>query len=491
MPAGRRARALCLLAFRHEIVYATLHTGHLPANIRSGYRRLLRKIIALFSGEGLKARAGRSIVFAFGGVVASNLLRLISNLILTRLLFPEAFGLMALVQVFMGALQMFSDTGTRLSIMQNKRGDDPDFLNTAWTLQIVRGLLLWLGACALAWPAAAIYDEPLLMWMLPVVGLGAVIQGFTTTNVATANRHMRIGRQTAVEIGVQAVNILTTALFAWWLQSVWALVFGGLAAGMIKVVTLHLALPGIRNRLRWDPTAFRDMFQFGKYIFLSSIAGFIAQQADRAILGAYISLADLGIYSIAFLIGMLPLVLCRTAVSKVVIPLYRELPTLDNPRNRQKLYRARRILIGPSILLCGLFGFLGIAIIEFLYDERYHLAGPMVTLFSLAILPQITLAGYNGVLLANGDSRRYFQLLVTTTCLQLASLVTGITLFGIPGAILGPGIGILLAYPLRVRFINRYRANDPKSDVAFFLLGYPMCGLACWWHWDKILPLFS
>jgi hypothetical protein len=63
------------------------------------------------------------------------------DLILTRLLFPEAFGLMALVQVFMGGLQMFSDLGVNMSIIQSKRGEDPDFLNTAWTFQILRGLI--------------------------------------------------------------------------------------------------------------------------------------------------------------------------------------------------------------------------------------------------------------------------------------------------------------------------------------------------------------
>lgn len=103
-------------------------------------------------GNGLRQRAMRGAVISLGGTAGHQVMRLLSNLALTRLLFPEAFGLMALMQTFMIGLQMFSDIGLRPSIIQNPRGEEPDFLNTAWTLQVARGVVLWLGACALAWP---------------------------------------------------------------------------------------------------------------------------------------------------------------------------------------------------------------------------------------------------------------------------------------------------------------------------------------------------
>jgi len=89
-------------------------------------------------------RVMRGAAFTSGGFVLSQGMRFASNLILARLLFPEAFGLMAL----MTGLTMLSDTGVPQSIMQNKRGEDPDFLNTAWTLNLMRGVVLWLIACA-------------------------------------------------------------------------------------------------------------------------------------------------------------------------------------------------------------------------------------------------------------------------------------------------------------------------------------------------------
>ena len=98
--------------------------------------------VARLSGHGLFARALRGSVLTAGSYATAQGLRLISNLILTRLLYPEAFGVMALVSVALVGLQMFSDLGLGPAIAQNPRGDDPDFLNTAFTLNALRGAVL-------------------------------------------------------------------------------------------------------------------------------------------------------------------------------------------------------------------------------------------------------------------------------------------------------------------------------------------------------------
>ena len=87
----------------------------------------------------LFARVMRGSVLTAGSYAIAQGLRLVSNLILTRLLFPEAFGLMALVSVFLVGLAMFSDVGIGPAISQSKRGDDVGFLNTAWSIQVLRG----------------------------------------------------------------------------------------------------------------------------------------------------------------------------------------------------------------------------------------------------------------------------------------------------------------------------------------------------------------
>ena len=129
----------------------------------------------LLTSDSLSARVLRSSALTMAGFGVSQGLRLVSNLVLTRLLFPEAFGLMALVMVFLMGLGQFSDVGVTPAILQSKRGDDRDFLNTAWTIQVIRGFGLWIVAVAAAWPMAALYGEPILTQLLPVAALTLLI----------------------------------------------------------------------------------------------------------------------------------------------------------------------------------------------------------------------------------------------------------------------------------------------------------------------------
>ena len=123
------------------------------------------------AGRSLFARALRGSAFTAGSYVLTQVMRLGSNLILTRILAPDAFGVMALVSVVLVGMVMFSDVGVSASIAQNKRGDDPDFLNTAFTIHAFRGTMLWLVTCGLAWPLASFYHAPELKYLLPVAGI--------------------------------------------------------------------------------------------------------------------------------------------------------------------------------------------------------------------------------------------------------------------------------------------------------------------------------
>ena len=446
---------------------------------------------SILSAQSVRARAMRSSAMTILGFGGGNFLRLVSNLILTRLLFPEAFGLMAIVQVFLGGLQMFSDIGIKTSIIQSARGDDPDFLNTAWTLQIVRGFLLWLAACAMAWPAARIYDEPMLLQLLPVVGLTTIVAGFTTTKIAAANRHLRLGRQVGIDLGTQAVGIVIMVILAWIMRSVWALVIGSLITAALRNILLHRLLPGVSNRFRWDPVSAREMIRFGKYIFLATAAGFLINQGDRAILGAFIPLAELGVYSVGMFLGTLPFLLGRAVNNNVVQALYRMKPPAENAANRAQIHRARRLLVVGTLAISAVLSYGGIWLTNLLYDPRYHLAGPMIVLFGLSMVPQLVFNGYGGALLSNGDSRRHFQLLAATALVQTALMFLMIPWIGVVGAILAPGLASLATYPMKNAYTARYKANDIRGDITFLALGFVVNGLAVWLHWPDVVQLLS
>ena len=172
----------------------------------------MARITSAYRGDGMMARVLRGafmLMFGYGG---SQALRLLGNLALTRILFPEAFGLMALVNVVTVGLSMFSDVGIGPSIAQNPRGDDRDFLNTAWTIQVIRGFCLWGGTLILAWPLAQFYGEPALAWYLPISGVSLAIAGFNPTRIETAHRHLALERLTLLDLLSQFLGSLAMVL---------------------------------------------------------------------------------------------------------------------------------------------------------------------------------------------------------------------------------------------------------------------------------------
>lgn len=434
-------------------------------------------------GDGTRARALRSsaiLVFGFG---SSNVLRLASNLVLARLLFPEAFGLMSLVYVFLTGLGMFSDLGLNLSIIQNKRGEEPEFLNTAWTLQIIRGVILWLCACALAYPATLIYGEPQLAQLLPVVGLSAIIQSFTTTKVALANRNLQIGWQVFTDLGSQIVTLVLTAALAWLTGSVWSLVAGSLFGIVLKVAAQHVMLKGPPNRWHWNAELAWEMIHFGKFIFLGSIAGFALTHSDRAILGAYISLTDLGIFMVGFMFATVPVELVRAAGSQIVFPLFSKFSPAHSAENRRKVLKARRLILLATASLSALLSLVSVPMVELLYDERYHKAGPIIALLGFTVTAQIATSNYEGSYLAAGNSRQHFNLVALQAIMQVIISFFMILELGILGASLAAGITAVISYPFRVRVVRRFKSWDLKTDLMVVFIGWggAMLAMGIWY----------
>jgi O-antigen/teichoic acid export membrane protein len=384
---------------------------------------------------------------------------------------------------------MFSDVGVGPAIMQSKRGDDRDFLNTAWTIQIIRGVSLWLVACSLTWPMAVYFGEPDLIYYLPVAALTQLVLGFTPTRQETANRHLRAGRVTVLDMGTQVIGVLVAVGLAWAMQSVWALVISGVISAIAQVVLYDLFLPGERNRFRWERAASQELIHFGKWVFLSTIAGFAIGQADKVVIGGWLSTHDFGIYNIGFFWASFPFLMGSVVVRKVMIPVYRESPPGESRENFLRLRKLRLLATAGMILIAMVPAFCGQWLIETLYDPRYLAAGGMVVLISVVQLPAIIGVTYDQAALAVGDSKRFFVLAVTRAVFVVIGMVAGITWFGLPGALAGQGLAMLAAHPVVGWLASRSRAWDPLHDLIYFGIGGGLSALALWWNWPLIQAL--
>ena len=429
---------------------------------------------------GLFARAMRGSAFTAGSYAISQVIRLGANLVLTRLLFPEAFGLMALVSVVLVGLAMFSDMGVGPAISQHPRGDERAFLDTAYSINVARGGLLWLLTCTLAYPVAALYDAPDLRLLLPVAGITLLIAGFNPTRIDTANRHLLLGRLTLLDLMAQFIGIAAMLVLALVMQSVWALVIGAIFGSAAKLVILSKWLPGPANRVRWDKEAAHDLIHFGKWIFLSTACGFLLAQGDKAIFGAYLSLQELGVYNIGYFLASFPVLLAGAVVGRIMIPLYRDHPPAASAANFTKMRRLRFGVTGGTLILLAVLALTGVALVEVMYDARYAGAGAIVVAIACMQMPGVVGMTYDQSALAAGDSRTYFLLMALKATVQTAAFLIGAAQGGVMGALLAQAIALVLLHPAIVLLARKHRVWDPVHDAVFLGLAAGLAGLALW-----------
>ncbi len=109
-----------------------------------------------------QARRGTAwTIFAYAG---AQIVRFGSSIVLSRLFVPQYFGLMALLNTLIIGISLFSDVGLAPSVIRSERGDDPYYLDTVWTMQGLRGAVLWLACAAMTWPVASFYHDNRLLF---------------------------------------------------------------------------------------------------------------------------------------------------------------------------------------------------------------------------------------------------------------------------------------------------------------------------------------
>jgi O-antigen/teichoic acid export membrane protein len=419
---------------------------------------------------------------AFGCI---QILRFGGNLLITRILMPEMFGVMAIAGVMLSGLAMFSDLGFKPNVVQSKRGTDQVFLNTVWTTQIMRGILL--GALAVVAgsliyianlfkivPDGSVYADPELPYVISALSLTAVIGGFESTKLLEASRNMTLDRVAGIEVATQLVSLVCMVSWALADRSIWALVAGGICSAIARTLLSHVCLPGNSNRWEWDRIAFSEIFRFGKWMFVSSILGFFVNSGDRLLLGSFLDSELLGVYAIAFLVySSIEQILTRIMID-VSLPALSEVARERRADFKSNYYQFHVAIGGFAYLCSGMLITSGATLIHIFYDSRYEQAGWMLEIIAVTLLTvPFRLATQS--FLALGVP----HLLSAVIAIRLATLFVatpiGFHSFGIVGALWGIVLSHFAYLPIIILYNVRHRIFDVRTEL--FMLPLVAAGL--------------
>ena len=404
-----------------------------------------------------------SSVIAFG---SSQVIRLGSNLVLTHILFPEVFGIMAIIQVVLQALMMMSDIGISTSVIRDDRGDDRDYLNTAWTLQIIRGFFIWGFCCALAYPAAMIYDAPELFYLIPVITFSAVFQGFTSPVILSLKRHIRLNPLFIWQVATQLLTTIITIAAAWYFRSIWAIALGGLVGAGLTCLLSYFFTAQHKVSLRLDPSAVSNIFGFGKWIFVSSFITFLINKGDVLVLGVFLTKADLGVFAIASIWSQVVFELMQKINQQVMTPLYAMIYRERGSDVIAQIRKTRVRLLTFSLPIIWAVIYFAQLLIDTFYDERYVNAGWMIQVLGIGTIARMVTASSANALLSFGDSYGYMVFQVSAGILLVVCMLVGGTYFGTVGLIAGVSVSKFVSYPLLAIHLKKHGVWLPGVDAS-------------------------
>ena len=439
-----------------------------------------------------KNRVLNASFWSIGGNVITNGIRFGSNLIMTRLLVPEAYGLMSLALVFIFGLHFFTDIGFGQNLVQNKR-NDTHFINTIWTMRALHGCIIWLLAILVAlcimqlnrfgvFPTNSVYTDQLLPYLIIAIGFSSVITGFESTNLMLGVRNLSIKTNISIKLLSQICALIFMLGFAYLYHSVWALVLGQFVGSLVQTVCSHKLIEGEKNYFRWDKTAIQEVFHFGKWIFFCSILAFIYSSSDKLLLAGLVDAKTLGFYSIATLLAFTLKDLITNLMVSVGFPTLSE-TFRDRPESLKSVFYKFRIPIDVvSLLLLGFIFAASTTIVEILYDDRYISAGWMLQIFALTFFElRYKLAGECFMAMGKPKLITYLILLDIVLLYILGYIL--FYLFGIKGIVLAFACSSIGTIPLTFYYMHKFGILDIKRELIplpLIFVGYGMGMLFVW-----------
>jgi O-antigen/teichoic acid export membrane protein len=415
-------------------------------NIKKHFQTLMKP-----SERSLKTKSIRAATWSILGRGGSHIIRMAGNLILTRILFPEAFGMMATANMAFTMVNFFSDTGVKTAIIQNPNGAEPEYLNTAWIITLVRGIILSLLLFLLAVPISRFYNEHDLKGIMMIIACNPLILSFENPALTLFIKKFRIEKQVSFELGTQFLSLTCSVILAVLMRSVYALAIGMTLNSVFRVFWSYWTDP-YRPHVLWNKKAGSELLHFGKYIFLNTMITWAVLNADILIVSKLLGMESTGLYNQGKNYAYLITTFCLQVTAQAYMPAVCSVIN-ETPRVIAIYRRTTALFLAVAIPFSLIFVFFSNDIIRILYDSRYLNASISMSWLSLAGILQLISIITGTTFIALG--KPVTETISVTICLLVGTffILFGIRLGGLTGASIGMASMISLTAIIESMFL--------------------------------------
>ena len=273
--------------------------------------------------DNLKSRVVRSGAWVFGMRFVHQAFYLGRLIILARLLAPKDFGLMGIALLTMMTLETFSQTGFQEALIQKKKNTE-EYLDSAWTVLVIRGIILFSIIVLIAPLVARFFETPQAKGVVQAIGLAILIQAFTNVGVVYFQKELEFNKQFIYITAGTVTDFAVAVTAAILMRSVWALLFGLVAGKLAQLIVSYIIHP-YKPKISMDFHKSGELFGFGKWILGSTILVFLITQGDDLLVGKILGVTMLGFYQMAYKISNTPATEITKLLSQVTLPAFSKL----------------------------------------------------------------------------------------------------------------------------------------------------------------------
>lgn len=302
--------------------------------------------------DNLNQKIGRSIKWSTLTEVMNKLVAPITNMVLARLLTPDAFGVVATITMIISFAEIFSDAGFNRYIIQHEYKDDSEqtiTLNTAFWTNLSISLLIWGAISIFSEQLAVLVGNPGLGLAIVVACVAIPLQAFSSIQMSLYKRNFDFKTLFGVRAVGLIVPLVVTIPLAYFYRSYWALIIGTVVTNILNAVILTY-FSSWKPRLSYSFKALREMFSYSIWVLLDTILVWLTNYFDIFIIGLLLSQYYLGLYKTAMNVSGQIIALITASLMPVLFSTLSRLQN-DLPEFKRTLLKFQKVV---SILLVPL-----------------------------------------------------------------------------------------------------------------------------------------
>lgn len=428
----------------------------------------------------LAHKSSRGVFVTFGGFVVRTLIQVASVALLSRLLAPEDFGLIAMIMAVVGVVDLIRDFGLTGAILQRNEISERGWQGLMW-LSTGVGLLLTIIVAACAPLLAMLYNEPRLTLLTLVISPTLLLNGLLSPVHARMQRELRFSTLASIEVMSMVVSVVLAIISALLGFGVWALIVQAGSAQIYRMVALWVASPPSFGRPQVSRET-RDILKVGGDLLGMQVLNYASRNLDNVLIGNQLGPGPLGQYSRAYSLFMLPMQQLNATIGRVAAPVLSLLQD-DHDRYRRYIQGGSRVIGYVTVPAYAVLAGVAQPLTRTLLGEGWEEAGVLLSLLSIAGVAQAMGNMQGWLYLTLGRTRTQFWFFLVTRPVIMLAFVVGLWLGEVRGLALAYGlvsIALLVpgyAYAIRGTHV---RWRDIVEPMVRPTLLAPLCFAAAW-----------